>query len=124
MKFGFALALTTAVYAQTPGPVTDGPYMPQPILQGGLVLTLYPPGSPYLKMDRVREAEQYNMSQTVAGRISSIVNTHNPSIEAQLVERGLNTGAAVTLVAGGGNNTLNVGGEGADFVPFFYNYVV
>jgi len=124
MKFGFALALMTAVSAQTPGPVTDGPYMPQPILQGGLVLTLYPPGSPYLKMDRVREAEQYNMSQTVAGRISSIVNIHNPSIEAHFVEKGLNTGAAVILVAGGGHNTLNVGGEGADFVPFFYNYGV
>ena len=26
------------------------------------------------------------------------------------------------LAAGGGHNTLNVGGEGADFVPFFYNY--
>ena len=28
------------------------------------------------------------------------------------------------LVAGGGHNTLNVGTEGADFVPFFYNYGV
>ncbi|MGA3202124.1 MAG: alpha/beta hydrolase fold domain-containing protein [Bryobacteraceae bacterium] len=124
MKFGIAWVLMTALYGQAPGPVTDGPYVPQPILQGGLVLTLYPPGSPYLKMDRVREAEQYNMSQTVAGRISSIVNIHNPSIEAHFVEKGLNTGAAVILVAGGGHNTLNVGGEGADFVPFFYNYGV
>jgi endo-1,4-beta-xylanase len=30
----------------------------------------------------------------------------------------------VILVAGGGHNTLNVGGESADFVPFFYNYGV
>ena len=30
----------------------------------------------------------------------------------------------VILVAGGGHNTLNVGTEGADFVPFFYNYGV
>ena len=28
------------------------------------------------------------------------------------------------LVAGGGHNTLNVGSESADFVPFFYNYGV
>lgn len=124
MKIGIAGLMLTCLYAQKPGPVTDGPYVPQPILQGGLVLTLYPPGSPYLKMDRVREAEQYNMSQTVAGRISSIVNIHNPSIEAHFVEKGLNTGAAVILVAGGGHNTLNVGSEGADFVPFFYNYGV
>jgi len=44
-----------------PGPATDGPYPPLPILQGGVVIPLYPPGSPFLKMDRVREPEQYNM---------------------------------------------------------------
>jgi hypothetical protein len=30
----------------------------------------------------------------------------------------------VILVPGGGHRTLNVGSEGADFVPFFYNYGV
>jgi endo-1,4-beta-xylanase len=107
-----------------PGPVTDAPYVPQAILPGGIVVPLYPPGSPLLKADRVREAEQYNMSQAVPGRISSIVNIHNPSIEVHTVERGLNTGAAIILAAGGGHNTLNVGGESADFVPYFYNYGV
>jgi acetyl esterase/lipase len=110
--------------APKPGPPTEAPYAPLPILQGGVVITLYPPGSPYLKMDRIREAEQYNMSQTVPGRINSIVNIHNPSIEVHTVDRGLNTGAAVILAAGGGHNTLNVGSEAADFVPFFYNYGV
>ncbi len=107
-----------------PGPSTDAPYVPLPILQGGVVIALYPPGSPFLKMDRIREAEQYNMSQTVPGRINSIVNIHNPSIEVHTVDRGFNTGAAVILAAGGGHNTLNVGSEAADFVPFFYNYGV
>ncbi len=107
-----------------PGPTTDAPYAPLPILQGGVVVTLYPPGSPFLKMEHVKEAEQYNMSQAVPGRIGSIVNIHNPSIEVHTVDRGLNTGAAVILVAGGGHNTLNVGSEAADFVPFFYNYGV
>jgi len=107
-----------------PGPATDAPYPPLPILQGGVVVTLYPPGSPFLKAERIREAEQYNMSQAVPGRIGSIVNIHNPSIEVHTVDRGLNTGAAVILVAGGGHNTLNVGSEGADFVPFFYDYGV
>lgn len=107
-----------------PGPVGDGPYAPQPILPGGIVMPLYPAGSPLLKADRVKEAEIYNMSQTVAGRISSIVNIHNPSMEIHRVERNLNTGAVVILAAGGGHNTLNVGGESADFVPFFYNYGV
>ena len=72
----------------------------------------------------VNEPEQYNMSQSVAGRINSIINIHNPSIEIHTVDRSLNTGAAVILVAGGGHNTLNVGSEAADFVPFFYNYGV
>ncbi len=107
-----------------PGAPADGPYAPLPILQGGLVIPLYPPGSPFLKMDRVREPEQYNLSQSVPGRINSIVNIHNPSIEVHTVERSLNTGAAVILVAGGGHNTLNVGSESADFVPYFYNYGV
>ena len=107
-----------------PGPATDAPYAPLPILPGGIVVPLYPPGSPFLKADRVREPEQYNMSQAVPGRINSIVNIHNPSIEIHTVDRGLNTGAAVILVAGGGHRTLNVGSESADFVPFFYNYGV
>lgn len=107
-----------------PAPSTDAAYAPQPILSGGIVIPLYPPGSPYLKADKIREAEQYNMSQTVQGRINSIVNIHNPSIEVHFVDRGINTGAAIILAAGGGHNTLNVGGEAADFVPFFYNYGV
>ena len=40
------------------------------------------------------------------------------------MDKSLNTGSAVILVAGGGHNTLNVGTEAADFVPFFYNYGV
>jgi endo-1,4-beta-xylanase len=107
-----------------PGPATEAPYAPQPIVAGGIVVPLYPAGSPFLKMDRVREPEEYNMSQSVPGRISSIVNIHNPSIEVHTVDSSLNTGAAVILVAGGGHNTLNVGTESADFVAFFYNYGV
>jgi endo-1,4-beta-xylanase len=107
-----------------PGPATDAPYAPQAILPGGIVVPLFPPDSPYLKQDRIKEPEQYNMSQAVPGRINSIVNIHNPSIEVHMVDRGINTGAVVILAAGGGHNTLNVGGEAADFVPFFYNYGV
>ncbi len=117
-------ALPAALGVPKPGPVTDAAYAPQPILPGGVVVPLYPAGSPFLKADKVREAEQYNMSQSVPGRISSIVNIHNPSIEVHLVDRGMNTGAAVILAAGGGHNTLNVGGESADFVPYFFNYGV
>lgn len=103
---------------------TDQPYAPQTILPGGVVLPLYPAGSPFLKADRVREPELYNMSQAVPGRINSIVHIHNPSIEFHPVDRSINTGAVIILAAGGGHNTLNVGSEAADFVPFFYQYGV
>jgi endo-1,4-beta-xylanase len=138
MKTLFALLLSSTVFAQPralpppsapqsvpkPGPPGDSAYAPTAILQGGIVVPLYPPDSPFLKADRIKEPEQYNMSQAVPGRINSIVNIHNPSIEVHTVDGSINTGAAVILAAGGGHNTLNVGSEAADFVPFFYNYGV
>jgi len=107
-----------------PGPTNDASYAPQPILPGGVVVPLYPPGSPFLKAERVREAEYYNLSKAVPGRISWITNIHNPSIEVHTVEGGINTGAAIILAAGGGHRTLNVGTESADFVHYFFNYGV
>jgi acetyl esterase/lipase len=116
--------IPAALSVPAPGPANDAPYAPQPILQGGIVIPLYPPDSPLLKKDRLREPEQYNLSKSVPGRINSIVNIHNPSIEVHTVEGGMNTGVAMILAAGGGHNTLNVGSESADFVPYFYNYGV
>ncbi len=107
-----------------PGPQTDAPYAPQPLLPGGIVMTLFPPDSQYVKKDKINIPEQYNMSNSVHGRIGSIVHIHNPSIEVHLVDTGMNTGAAVILIAGGGHNTLNVGSEAVDFVPYFYNFGV
>jgi endo-1,4-beta-xylanase len=128
---GIALAQKTSLpplpppqAVPAPGPVTDGPYQPTALMPGGVVVTLFPPDSPYLNKARLKEAEIYNMSKAVPGRVSSIINIHNPSIEFHPVERGINTGAVVILAAGGGHNSLNVGGEADDFVPFFYNYGV
>src|SRR5262245_51665380 len=73
-------AIPPALNVPAPGPSNAAPYAPQAILQGGVVIPLYPPDSPQLKQDRVREAEYYNMSKAVPGRISSITNIHNPSI--------------------------------------------
>lgn len=107
-----------------PGPVTDKPYAPQAILPGGIVIPLYAPDSTNLNQARIKEAEVYSLSRGTPGRIQSIVNIHNPSIEIHTVGGGMNTGAAVILAAGGGHQTLNVGTEAADFVPFFFNYGV
>jgi len=118
-----ALLLATTALAQPAATQATG-FVPQPILPGGQIVTLFPPDSPHLKKERIAEAEQNNLQRTVPGRIQSIVNIHNPSIEVHVVDPAVNTGAAVIVVPGGGHNTLNVGTEGADFVSYFYNYGV
>ena len=50
-----------------PGPVTKGPYQPQAILPGGIVMPLYPAGSPFLNAKRVSEAEKYTMDPLYPG---------------------------------------------------------
>lgn len=103
---------------------TDQPYAPQAILPGGVVIPLYAPDSSLLNKSRLTEPEKYNLSDAVPGRINSIVNIHNPSIEIHPASQGQNTGAVVILAAGGGHRTLNVGTESADFASYFFNYGV
>ena len=95
--FGQSSSVPAPLGIPQPGSTNDAPYAPQPILQGGIVIPLYPPDSPQLKQDRVREAEHYNLSKSVPGRINSITNIHNPSIEVHTVDGGINTGAAIIL---------------------------
>jgi acetyl esterase/lipase len=121
MLHGAGLVLAGVIAASAQG---QAPFVPQPIVPGGQIVPLFPPSSRYLKKERIGEAEVNNLQKTVPGRIQSIVNIHNPSIEVHVVDPGNNTGAAVIVVPGGGHRTLNVGTEGADIVPFFYNYGV
>ncbi|MCA9128535.1 MAG: alpha/beta hydrolase [Planctomycetales bacterium] len=107
-----------------PGQATESAYSPRAILPGGIVMPLYPENSPYLNHERIKEPETFNVSTSVHGRVNSIVNIHNPSIEIHFASGNMNTGSVVILAAGGGHRTLNVGSESADFVPFFYNYGV
>lgn len=98
----------------------DGPFKPEMIAPGGLVLPLFPPGSPMLKNERIHESENYNSATGGKGPITNIINIHNPSIEVHLAGTEIpNTGAAVIIVPGGGHKILWVGPEGADYVPFF-----
>jgi hypothetical protein len=105
-----------------PGPATKDPYQPTPILPGGMILPLYPPGSSKLDNKRVHLTEVYSLSQSAPGRVNNITVIHNPSIEIHTVDGGANTGTTIILAAGGGHKSLNVGGEAADLVPFFFNY--
>jgi len=100
-----------------PGPKTDGPYTPLPLVPGGSVIPLYPPDSPYLKADKIREPEEYHSYSP--GSLGYIIHIHNPSIEFHAAKGGLNTGATLILAAGGGHEKLGVGGESIDEVFFF-----
>ena len=97
----------------------NGPFQPQLIAPGGLILPLYPPTSPLLKREKISEAEKYNTQTGGKGPITNVINIHNPSIEVHLAtDRTLN-GAAVIVAPGGGHKILWVGPEGADYAPYF-----
>ena len=91
-----ACALPASQAMPAPGPPTAAS-TPQPIVTRGIVMPLFPADSPFLKKDRLAEPEVYNMLQSVAGGIQSIVNIHNPSIEVHPVDKGVNTGTLAIL---------------------------
>ena len=98
----------------------DGPFLPEPALPGGIVLPLYPPDSPFLKHERIHEAERYNTSGKSDGKLLNTLNIHNPTIEVHLAPADpANTGTAVIVAPGGGHKILWVGPEGYDLVPLF-----
>jgi len=111
------LAWCNAAQAQSEA----NPFVPKPILPGGVVLSLYPADSPRLKKERIHEAERYNTTlKDKMDQTKSVLNIHNPSIEVHLVgDKPENTGAAVIIAPGGGHQILWVGPEGGDFAPFF-----
>jgi endo-1,4-beta-xylanase len=112
--------LPPAMGVPAPGPKTDAPYAPQPIVPGGVVIPLYPPDSPYLNKDKVREPEKYGFYSP--NRIGYLTSIHNPSIEFHAGDSQLNTGSCIILAAGGAHMKLGVGSEGADAVYYFSNY--
>jgi len=119
---GLLLLLSAWGAAAQAQPATPAkPFVPEPILPGGVVVPLYPTDSPRLKKDRVHEAEKYNTTlKGKAGPTKSVLNVHNPSVEVHLAgDTPENTGAAVIVAPGGGHQILWVGPEGGDFVPFF-----
>ncbi len=91
---------------------------PQPLIAGAKVVTLWPKGSPMLRaMPGSDKPEQFNMSKTT-GRVQSVVNIHNPSIEVHLAPADKANGMAMIVIAGGGNKTCNVGNEGLDIAEW------
>jgi endo-1,4-beta-xylanase len=113
----------SAALAQTN---SAAPFVPEPVLPGGLVLSLYPPDSPRLNRERIHEPERVNTSlKSKSDKTVNVLNIHNPSIEVHLAGNDpQSTGAAVIVAPGGGHRILWVGPEGADFAPFFKKHGV
>lgn len=94
------------------------PFVPSPLLPGGIVTSLYPEGTCTLNAARVDEPEVYNLGNYAPGdRIHTITNVHSPSFELyQARSPAPITGTCAILVPGGGNRVLGVG-SCVDLVP-------
>ena len=120
----FVPLLFLALCQSLPAQESHKPFVPEPLLPGGKVLSLYPPDSSRLNLKRIHEEEKYN-TKGKSDRTLNVINIHNPSIEVHLAgDEPPNTGAAVIIAPGGGHQILWVGPEGSDFVPFFKKYGV
>ena len=117
---GFFLAAggasTTWTVSQAADPAPTEPLKllePEPLVPGAKVVTLWPAGSPMLRLlAGWDKPEVFNRSKGGSGRVESVVNIHNPSIEVHLAPADKANGMAVIVAAGGGNMTCNVGPEG------------
>lgn len=123
------LGLVLLLIAANLAPAQDNasaPFVPAPMLEGGKVLSLYPPDSQRVKRERIHEPERYNTTlKEKSNKTLNVINIHNPSIEVHLAgDEPPSTGAAVIIAPGGGHRILWVGPEGSDFVPLFKKYGV
>jgi endo-1,4-beta-xylanase len=103
-------AAPTAAAQATP-PTSQPVFLqPLPLEPGAQVVTLWPAGSPMLRpLAGYDQPEKFVIK---GGVVQSITNINNPSIEVHLAPADKANGMAIIVAAGGGNNTLNVGGEG------------
>jgi len=93
---------------------------PQPLVPGAKVVTLWPKGSPMLKaLAGYDQPEKWNYSKGYpTTKVQSVVNIHNPSIEVHLAPADKANGMAIVVIAGGGNQTCNIGNEGTDIADW------
>jgi acetyl esterase/lipase len=118
---GICALLAAIQFASAAEPAAAPPAVkllePKPLIAGHKVVTLFPPGHPALKaLAGSDQEEKFNMG---GGRVSSVTNIHNPSIELYLAAPDRANGMSVILSPGGGNNTCNVGPEGTDAAAWF-----
>jgi endo-1,4-beta-xylanase len=110
------VAIVGSHLSSAPAAAEDEPFVPEPALNGGLVIPLWPAGSPKLNQQRVHEAEVYTYANP-RGKVGGAQNIHNPSLEAHPLPASA-SGACAILVPGGGHVSIGVSG-GTDQVAFF-----
>ncbi|HEX4415647.1 MAG TPA: alpha/beta hydrolase [Lacipirellulaceae bacterium] len=105
---GFLWAIVSlATFADSPAAT---PPAPEPLEAGKTVVPLWPADKLIVKGDGGAEV----LTRGKSGRVQSVINIHNPSIELRLAPPENRNGAAVLLIPGGGNKTVVVGSEGID----------
>eukprot|EP01048_Picozoa_sp_COSAG05_P001756 COSAG05_NODE_61_length_23137_cov_22.080693_7_plen_256_part_00 len=104
------------------------PFVPAPVLPGGVVLPIWPAGSTRIDQERAHRVELYDKAETgwvempsgpaaADAAVNSVRGVHNPSIEVHLAAAG-GPGTAVLMVPGGGHNMLGLRGS-KELVSFF-----
>ena len=114
-----AVALVPLFCAAMAAAADSAPQLPepQPLAPGAKVVTLWPQGSPALRaLEGSDKPEEFRKSKD--GRVQSVVNVHNPSIEVHLAPADKANGMVVIVMPGGGNTQLVVGTEGTDIAEW------
>jgi acetyl esterase/lipase len=107
-----AVLLLAALATHYAGAATADATVPQPepLEAGKTVIPLWPADKLSVKGDGGPEV----FTRSKNGRVQSVVNIHNPSIELRLASPEKRNGTAIILIPGGGNHTVVVGSEGID----------
>lgn len=98
--------VASAALADSPAAVP----VPEALETGKTVVPLWPADKLTVKGDGGPEV----LTRSKSGKVQSVVNIHNPSIELRLAPPEKRNGTAVLLIPGGGNKTVVVGSEGID----------
>jgi endo-1,4-beta-xylanase len=121
------IGLASAAFAEDAAPGAPAPKdgavlaipEPQPLVPGAKVVTLWPKGSQMLRaLAGYDQPEKWNYSRGSTTKVQSVVNIHNPSIEVHLAPADKANGMAIVVIAGGGNQTCNIGNEGTDIADW------
>jgi acetyl esterase/lipase len=100
---------TASLVAQSPsGPLP----VPEPLEPGAVVVPLWPSEKLNVKGDGGPEV--FSRAKDKSGRVQSVTNIHNPSIEVHVAPPVKRNGTAIIVAPGGGNKTVVVGTEGTD----------